>query len=196
MNDYTRLLFERSLKQSKLARQSAANLGLGKDVQSNTAADYQKNLYSDEAIVDALFKISDAVGNSYLQITADFQDESRLTWDGTAHAIRELLRKLLEHLAPNDQVLTQVWYKQETGTAGPTQKQRVRYILEQHKSDSKRKQVVANIDMIDTMIGSLIRDVYGRASDAAHRSKDKTEAYRVLRYFDAFAHDLLNLRAS
>jgi hypothetical protein len=196
MNDYTRLLFERSLKQSKLARQSAANLGLGKDVQSNTAADYQKNLYSDEAIVDALFKISDAMGNSYLQITADFQDESRLTWDGTAHAIRELLRKLLEHLAPNDQVLTQVWYKQETGTAGPTQKQRVRYILEQHKSDSKRKQVVANIDMIDTMIGSLIRDVYGRASDAAHRSKDKTEAYRVLRYFDAFAHDLLNLRAS
>lgn len=146
--------------------------------------------------MDALFKISDAMGNSYLQITADFQDESRLTWDGTAHAIRELLRKLLEHLAPNDQVLTQVWYKQETGTAGPTQKQRVRYILEQHKSDSKRKQVVANIDMIDTMIGSLIRDVYGRASDAAHRSKDKTEAYRVLRYFDAFAHDLLNLRAS
>jgi hypothetical protein len=35
--------------------------------------------------------------------------------------------------------------------------------------------------------------VYGRASDAAHRSKSKAEAFKILRYFHAFAYDLLDI---
>ena len=196
MDNSTRSTFELALKQAKLARQSAANLGLGRDGLKKVTVDVKKNLYTNDAILNALRGISDSMANSYIQITADFQDESRLTWDGTAHAIRELLRKLLEQLAPTESVITQEWYKQEKDAPGPTQKQRVRYILEKNKSDSKQKQVAANVDLIDSMIGGLVRDVYGRASDAAHRSKDKTEAYRILSYFNAFAYDLLNLKAA
>lgn len=196
MDDTTRSTFELALKQAKLARQSAANLGLGGDGLKKATVDIRKNLYTNDAILDALRDISDSMANSYIQITADFQDENRLTWDGTAHAIRELLRKLLDQLAPTDEVMAQKWYKQEKDAPGPTQKQRVRYILEKNQSDSKQKQVAANIALIDSMIGGLVRDVYGRASDAAHRSKDKTEAYRILSYFNAFAYDLLNLKAS
>ncbi len=196
MDDQIRSRFDLALKQARLARQSAANLGISENVTRRPIADAQKNLYMDEPILQALRDVSDAMADSYLQITADFQDEDRLNWDGTAHTIRELLRKILEQFAPADEVLKQKWYKQEADTSGPTQKQKVRYILEQNNSDSKQKQVVNNIDIIDSLVGSLVRDVYGRASDAAHRSKDKTEAYKILRYFHAFAYDLLNLKAS
>jgi hypothetical protein len=43
------------------------------------------------------------------------------------------------------------------------------------------------------MIAGLIRDTYSRASDAAHTLKGRREAKKLLKYFEAFAHDLLNL---
>ena len=42
-------------------------------------------------------------------------------------------------------------------------------------------------------IGDLVRATYTRASDAAHRTKDRREVRRIVRYFEAFAHDLLDL---
>jgi hypothetical protein len=149
--------------------------------------------YLNQDILESLQAISNPLANSYLQIIAEFEDESRITWDGTAHQIRELLRKLLDLLAPTNLVEQQVGYKQEMGLSGPTQKQRVKYILAVKGGGSKQQAVVQNIALIEDKIGNLVRDTYQRASDAAHRSKDKTEAFRILRYFEAFAYDLLNI---
>jgi len=195
VNSKERSLFQLALGQSKMARQSAANLGIT-SLDVKKSANVSKNFYLNETILEALHAVSLHLAESYQQVVMDFQDINRLTWAGTAHEIRELLRKLLDELAPNDGVGKQAWYSQHKDVSGPTQKQRVRFILERNKSDSKQKQVAANIDLIDSIIAGLVRDVYGRASDAAHSSKDKTEAYRILRYFEAFAYDLLNLKTT
>jgi hypothetical protein len=177
------------------ARQAVNNLTIPDDehTSAKSADAAAKSLYVDNALLGALKAIAEPLANSYLQIIADFEDTGRISWAGTAHEIRELLRKILEHLAPTEEVQKQRWFKQEPNTSGPTQKQRVKYILATQGGDSKQQKVAAGVDVLEDKIGTLVRDVYGRASDAAHRSKSKAEAFKILRYFHAFAYDLLNI---
>ncbi|MDB5185854.1 MAG: hypothetical protein JWL85_377 [Candidatus Saccharibacteria bacterium] len=177
------------------ARQSAANLSLMGEMSKVPAAKVGRSFYLNTKIHEALMLMPEHISNSYIQIVSDFEDETRVSWAGTAHEIRELLRHILEHLAPDNKVTQAAWYVQQKDTSGPTQKQKVRYILSQTKGDSKQQKVAQDIDIIDAKVGDLVRDVYGRASDAAHRSKNKTEAFKILRYFEAFAYDLLDLSA-
>jgi hypothetical protein len=90
-------------------------------------------------------------------------------------------------------VRAQPWYIQEHNVAGPTHKQKTRYILEQRGAGSKEQEVVQQVETIEAMVGNLLRASYSRASDAAHRFKSHKEARRLLNYFIAFAHDLLDV---
>jgi hypothetical protein len=147
----------------------------------------KSNLYQ------ALLEVSEPLAFSYAQVREDLEDEERTSWAGTAHEIREMVSTLLRLLAPNHEVTAQPWYKQEPKTSGPTQKQRVRYVLQQHSAGSNRREVAEEVDIIEAKVADLVRATYSRASDAAHRMKGRTEAMRVFRYFEAFAYDLLNL---
>jgi len=144
-------------------------------------------------IYTALLAISEPLARSYVQVKNDLKDETRCSWAGTAHEIRELLATLLREMAPDDAVASQPWYKQDSNTSGPTQKQRVRYIMEHQKAGSKQAEVVQEVGNIEEMICNVVRAMYSRASDAAHRFKDRREVNRIMRYFDTFAVDLLNL---
>lgn len=146
-----------------------------------------------DSLYHALFGISESLGNSYMQVRSDLDDPTRTSWAGTAHEIREILATLLRLKAPDSEVKAKPWYRPEPNTSGPTQKQRVRYILQELGGGSKQVEVAEQISMIEDKIGDLVRATYSRASDAAHRMKGRTEAKRLLRYFEAFAHDLLNL---
>lgn len=146
-----------------------------------------------DALYHALLDISESLGNSYMQVRLDLDDPTRTSWAGTAHEIREILTTLLRLKAPDSEVKAKAWYRPEPNTSGPTQKQRVRYILQELGGGSKQVEVAEQISMIEDKIGDLVRATYSRASDAAHRMKGRTEAKRLLRYFEAFAHDLLNL---
>lgn len=147
----------------------------------------------DDRIFSALLGISESLARSYAQIKEDLRDYTRLSWAGTAHEIRELLATMLRLLAPDSEVVAQPWYKQVLETSGPTQKQRVRYILQGHGAGSKERQVVEQVVHLEDMIENLVRSTYARASDAAHRFKPRGEVVRICRYFEAFAYDLLNL---
>jgi hypothetical protein len=147
-------------------------------------------------IYDALSHISETLANSYAQIRKDLQDTNRLSWAGTAHEIREVLSTILRMLAPDEAVTSRPWYQQDPNTSGPTQKQRVRYILQMRGAGSKERAVAEQVVDLDEMIENLVRATYSRASNAAHRFKNRDEVLRVLRYFDAFAQDLLNLQQS
>ena len=100
---------------------------------------------------------------------------------------------MLETLAPKEAIATEPWYVQDESTSGPTHKQRVRYILRTRGSGSKEQKVAEQVDVMEDKIGGLVRATYTRASDAAHRTKDRREVRRIVRYFEAFAHDLLDL---
>lgn len=151
-----------------------------------------KTLLPDE-VYQALLRLSEPLARSYAQVRLDLTDVNRISWAGTAHEIREILRGILHTLAPDAAVKEQRWYAQDRSTSGPTQKQKTRYILEQRGSGSKGQKVVQNIETIEEMVGNLVRDTYGRASDAAHRFKGHKEAQRIFHYFVAFAHDLLDI---
>ena len=148
-------------------------------------------LIEEKRIYDSLNKISPALARGYAQAKADLQDDERSSWAGTAHEIREVLATLLRTLAPDNEVTKQSWYQKEENT--PTQKQRTRYILQQHNAGSKELEVAGQVSHLEEMIGDLVRATYSRASDAAHRAKEKREVARIVNYFDAFAYDLLNL---
>lgn len=55
-------------------------------------------------IFQALDLISTSLGNSYSQIQIDLEDESRVSWAGTAHEIREILATMLRQLAPDSAI--------------------------------------------------------------------------------------------
>ncbi len=153
----------------------------------------KRDIIGKSAIYISLLQISPSLANSYLQVKLDIEDESRSSWAGTAHEIREVLSTSLRLLAPDPKVISQTWYVQEPKTSGPTQKQRVRYILQQHNAGSKEREVAEQVVNLEEMVGNLTRATYSRASDAAHKFKNKKEVIRIIKYFDAFAHDLFNI---
>lgn len=189
---FVKMLGEANVRAMK-ARTAVSNLTLEQGPTVKQPFQSKRSLYLNNNILSALRTIAQPLASSYVQIAADFEDETRISWAGTAHEIRELLRKILEHLAPSIEVEQQEWYKLEPHTSGPTQKQRVKYILLKQGGDSRQQKVAQDIEVIEARTGALVRDVYGRASDAAHRSKNKTEAFKLLRYFEAFAYDLLDI---
>jgi hypothetical protein len=137
--------------------------------------------------------VSEPLASKYDQVKLDVETTDRLSWSGSAHEIREVLRGLLETLAPKEAVATEPWHVQDESTSGPTPKQRIRYILRTRGSGSKEQKVAEQVDVMEDKIGDLVRATYTRASDAAHRTKDRREVRRIVRYFEAFAHDLLDL---
>jgi hypothetical protein len=82
-------------------------------------------------ILDTLCNLSSVLGNGYRQVLMDLADEQRVSWAGTAHELRQVLSSLLHILAPNEAVIAAPWYKQVSGTSGPSQAQRVKFILKQ-----------------------------------------------------------------
>lgn len=148
---------------------------------------------TESEIFKALLNLSESLSNSYLQVKTDLEDKSRISWAGTAHEIREVITSLLRVLAPDEKVNSQNWYRQEGNTSGPTQKQRVRFILQENGASSKEKEVVESVSKMEDMIADIVRATYSRASDAAHRYKTHKEVSRIVKYFDVFACDLLDL---
>ena len=140
-----------------------------------------------------LEEISQELANSYAQVNEDSTDSTRVSWAGTAHEIREVLRGVLEILAPDTEVMAQTGFKLEKDTKGPTHKQRAEYILKKRGASSREREMVSTIDTVDELVARLGRSIYVRASDAAHRLKGRAEALRLLRYCDAFMHDILEL---
>lgn len=161
--------------------------------QSKLSQKARKSDIDSDVIYQALRELSEPLANSYAQAISDIHDPKRQSWAGTAHEIRETLRGILEILAPDSKVKSQSGWQLEKGTNGPTQKQKVLYILRQRKAGSKEEEVVRQVDAVEERVGTLVRAIYSRASNAAHSSKDRLEVTRILRYFEAFAHDLLDL---
>jgi hypothetical protein len=175
---------QRSVESIVLPEQSEQSV---KDPRVNKDAHY----YYDQGIERLLRDVGEGIADSYIQVASDLATDDRLTWMGTAHEIREMLRGILDTLAPVEEIRKTTWYKQESGTSGPTQKQKVRYISEQKKAGSAEKKLTDDLGVIEEKVEAFARDMYGRSSDAAHRSKNKTEAFKLLKYFEAFAFDML-----
>lgn len=150
--------------------------------------------FGSDDVATELAKIAESLHAGYQQVRKDLSDNTRISWRGTANELREILRELLEILAPDSAITKANWYKQEPQTNGPTQVQRAKYVLEQRAIQQQRSSAVQEtLKLVEESIPKLIRKTYQRASNAAHTQQDRDEVKRILGYFDLLAKDLLGL---
>ena len=133
---------------------------------------------------------------SYEQMLIDLQDGQQLrrSYRGTAAELREVVREVLDHLAPDDAVMNSSGFKLEPGLKGPTMKQKVRFILRARKSlDAARQTAEDAAQHLDENIASLGRSVYTRGSVGLHTSRSRQEVLNFKGYADAVLGELLEI---
>jgi hypothetical protein len=154
--------------------------------------------YSDaeQILIETLEQILPSASASYQQAIQEMSDQrQRLSYRGTASELREALRETLDHLAPDDDVMGESWFKFENGQKRPTMKQKVKFILlSRGRNKTEREPAENTIGLIEKLYGELTRSVYNRASLSTHVKTTREEVIRLKRYMDALLFDLLEIR--
>lgn len=126
----------------------------------------------------------------------DLTGPDRLSWRGPATDLRESLREVLDHLAPDDEVTSRSGFKLEKDQTGPTMKQKVRFILSNRgvsKTASKAPESAA--EAVDEIVGGFVRSVYTRSSVSTHTPTEREEVLRVHNYVRAALSELLEVHS-
>ncbi len=148
-----------------------------------------------QRILESLRKICEGAAISYEQALMDLADANRKSWRGTAVEFREALREVLDTLAPDENVVKQPGFKFEPETKGPTMKQKAVFILRSRRpKDPQVKTFSDTLDVIEELIGKLIRSVYTRSSVAVHIQMPRGEVLNLRDYVSLVLMELLEVR--
>jgi hypothetical protein len=147
---------------------------------------------TERSILATLSKMLPTAAASYEQVLRDIADGKRVSWRGPGSELREVLREVMEHLAPDDQVMAAHGFKFERGMTRPTQKQKVRFILKARRSTGAAVETAeTSLETFENGIATLARNTYTRGSVSTHALTDATEIRRLKGYVDALLGDLL-----
>jgi hypothetical protein len=147
---------------------------------------------TEAAILATLDRIVPSTALSYQQVLEDMAEPRRVSYRGTAAELREVLRELLDHLAPDEEVLKTV--RLEKDQRGPTMKQKAIFILKARGvGETARKTPVDAVGAVEDSIGSLARSVYTRGSVSTHVVTTRNEVLTIKAYADAVLADLLQI---
>jgi hypothetical protein len=145
-------------------------------------------------IITTLTGLVPSAAQSYQQAIADLADPRRVSFRGPALELRETLREVLDHLAPDDAVMKAPGFKMEIGRPKPTMKQKVRFILRARDMNKTESAVPEDATTtIEGMIGELTRSIYDRGSLVTHVAKERRSVIQLKRYVDVVFHDILEL---
>lgn len=148
----------------------------------------------EEAIIATLEKMIPSAGASYKQALLDLHVQGRISYRGTAAELREVVREVLDYLAPDADVMAAAGFKLEEGLKGPSMKQKVRFILRARKVPDAAKQTAEDsIKHVDENIPSLGRSVYNRGSMDVHTGRTREEVLNFKLYADAILGELLEI---
>jgi hypothetical protein len=148
----------------------------------------------ERATVETLTKMLPGSSASYEQVLRDIADGQRISWRGTAGELREVLREVIDHLAPDDKVRASQGFQLEQGQSGPTQRQKVRYILRARRIPSAAVTVAeGTLETVEAMVASLARSTYQLGSVSTHTPSTGVEIRRLKRYVDALLAELLEV---
>jgi hypothetical protein len=91
-----------------------------------------------------------------------------------AHSARELIRQVIDALAPLDRVREATWFQRHEGSSsGVTRRQRVRLILEDHGRGRGDEELVEGLcDQVDTNYGRLSGQAHADSQPASADVKD------------------------
>jgi hypothetical protein len=148
---------------------------------------------TEAAILETLDKIVPTTALSYKQALLDLADHTRPSYRGTACELREVLRELLDHLAPDSDVLKS-GAKLDKEQQRPSMKQKATFILKSRSvGDTGRKPAENAVDAIENSVGALTRSVYDRGSLSTHVATTYGEVQTLKGYADAVLADLLQI---
>lgn len=132
------------------------------------------------------------LGAAYRQVLRDLDDESRLSYRGTANEIREVLSETIRLLAPEEDVKGQAWYRPEGGRDGPTRAQRLQFIFKRVSLDENMSSAEEGAELVEQGVHNLYSRVLRRSQRATHTSQDRSEVRRILAYATPVLLDILN----
>lgn len=143
----------------------------------------------DRQIISRLEAVVPSAALSYDQAIRDLGDDDRVSFRGPALELREALREVLDHLAPDDEVTRVAGYKRETDRDGPTMKQKVRFIMKTRKSSNAAPEEA--VTAFNESIAGLTRAVYDLGTKATHVAGERRAVVQLRRYVVAILHDIL-----
>jgi hypothetical protein len=132
-----------------------------------------------------------SAAQSYKQAILDLTDSSRVSFRGPALELREALREILDHLAPDSEVTAAPAYAQEKDRNGPTMKQKVRFIMKKNGKRSSSDAPEQTVTAFEEAIAGLTRTVYERSSKAAHVAGERQTVVQIRRYVVAILHEII-----
>jgi hypothetical protein len=148
----------------------------------------------EKAILDTLSALLPSCAASYEQALRDIAQSARVSWRGTATELRETLREVIDHFAPDEKVSLIPGFQLEVGQSKPTQKQKVRFILRARRTSGTAVAVAeASIDIVDGAVATLARSAYQRGSASTHVGASSKEIKSLKRYVDALLAELLEV---
>lgn len=153
---------------------------------------------AEQILLHTLDQLLPSAAQSYRQGLEDLSSQNaRLSYRGTASEFREVLRETLDLLAPDAEVTSQTWFKQQPDCHGPTMKQKVRFILSSRgKNKTQRALAEKSAELIESVSGEVARAVYNRASLSTHLETSREEVRQIKRYLDAVLFDILEIGAT
>jgi hypothetical protein len=149
---------------------------------------------TERGILDTLKRMLPTTALSYEQVLRDVTEGQRVSWRGPGTELREVLREVMDHLAPDDQVMAAPGFQLEPELKRPTQKQKVRFILKARKSKSGALAVSeASVNTFEEGIATLARSTYQRGAVSTHTPTDGAEIRKLKGYVDALLVELLEV---
>jgi hypothetical protein len=149
---------------------------------------------TERGILTTLERMLPNTADSYEQVLRDIAHGARVSWRGTAAELREVLREVMDHLAPDDKVTASQGYQQEAGRFGPTQKQKVRFILKARRTGSVAIDTAeSTLQTVDESVAALARTTYTRGAASTHTAPEAGEIRKLKRYVDALLAELLEV---
>jgi len=151
---------------------------------------------TERRIIEMLARILPAAAASYEQCVLDLGGPGRRSYRGAAHELREVLREVLQYLAPDADVMAEPGFKPEKDTTRPTQRQKALFIL--RKRRLSKEQITAPelaVSMADELGASITRSAYTRGAKDAHTVSSGPEVQQLKMYVDAVLGELLEIHA-
>ena len=149
---------------------------------------------TENSILDTLDSLVPTASLSYKQAIIDLRQDTRSSYRGVAAELREVLREVLDHLAPDSEVQKMANFKFEPNMDKPTHRQKAKFILSSRNLSKKTQNTPLNsLKAMDEIISSLARSVYERGSLFAHVGNTKQEAIQLKRYLDVVLCEFLQI---
>jgi hypothetical protein len=149
---------------------------------------------TERAILSTLGNMLPMSAASYEQALLDLSQGSRVSWRGTATELREVLREVIDQLAPDQAVVAMPGFHLEENQTKPTQRQKVRFILRARRSTSAAITVAeTSLVTVDEAVAALARSTYTRSAVSTHARTNIAEVRNLKRYVDALLGELLEI---